>query len=65
MNTAASVENKKQHACKICEKVFKIKFDLFRHERIQSGEKPYSCDVCNKSFVQKSLLTKHKLTHSD
>ena len=51
-----------QHECNICEKVFNKPFDLARHMRIHTNEKPYECDVCEKRFRQSGTLRYHKRT---
>ena len=51
-----------QHECNICEKVFNKSFDLARHMRIHTNEKPYECDVCDKAFRQSGHLKRHKRT---
>ena len=53
------------HQCKTCQKCFGKKFNLERHIRIHTGEKPYQCFVCDKKFPRKETLDDHKATHSD
>ncbi|XP_067636677.1 zinc finger protein 699-like isoform X2 [Eurosta solidaginis] len=53
-----------QYPCDICGKHFKTTWDLNRHERSHSGEKPHKCDFCGKRFTQATSLREHMCTHT-
>ena len=50
----------KTHKCSHCEKGFRKKGDLVRHQRTHTGEKPYQCSQCNKCFANKGALDTHQ-----
>ncbi|XP_018401745.1 PREDICTED: zinc finger protein OZF-like [Cyphomyrmex costatus] len=47
------------HKCGTCNKEFKDKWHLRRHEKIHNGEKTFECEYCEKIFLQKGNLSKH------
>ncbi|XP_067635455.1 uncharacterized protein [Eurosta solidaginis] len=53
-----------QYPCDICGKHFKTTWDLNRHERSHSDEKPHKCDSCEKRFTQAATLREHMRTHT-
>ena len=42
----------KNHKCSLCTKAFLSEFDLIKHTRIHTKERPFICKVCNKSYSQ-------------
>ncbi|EEC15933.1 zinc finger protein, putative [Ixodes scapularis] len=50
--------------CSRCPYTSIYKFDVKRHERIHTGEKPFQCRFCNRAFAQSSNLISHRRTHT-
>ena len=45
--------------CRYCGRSFMAKYDLERHERVHSGERPFACSSCGKRFSRKDHLRLH------
>ena len=57
---------KKIHACDHpgCTKAFMSTFDLARHLRAHTGEKPYRCPQCAYAASRRDMITRHLRTHT-
>ncbi|PIO11615.1 hypothetical protein AB205_0079150 [Aquarana catesbeiana] len=47
-----------------CEKCFLQKEDLYKHQKIHTGERPFLCAECGKCFFHRSDLHRHQRTHT-
>ena len=57
------MKGKDDTKCSYCGKQISVKFNLEKHIRTHTGEKPYTCDICGKSFSDPSYFAGHKRTH--
>ncbi|KAF9920339.1 hypothetical protein FBU30_009849 [Linnemannia zychae] len=52
--------NKDKHPCPQCEIQFKSKYDMKRHLRIHTSDKPYLCSMCPLSFKRIEPRNEHQ-----
>ncbi|XP_045144896.1 zinc finger protein 212 isoform X1 [Echinops telfairi] len=58
-------KGKPKPSCLYCGKAFSWPSDVFRHERIHTGEQPFQCPQCSSTFRRHSELSEHQQTHED
>ncbi|XP_067634785.1 zinc finger protein 723-like [Eurosta solidaginis] len=54
----------KRHVCDICAARFPTLYELKKHNRYHTGERPFKCDYCDKRFVEGGACRRHMLTHT-
>ncbi|KAJ8664284.1 hypothetical protein QAD02_005946 [Eretmocerus hayati] len=54
-------EGKRPFPCDHCEKCFKTKQSLVRHNYVHSGEKPYPCNICGQRFGHPGSRRQHSM----
>lgn len=56
--------NGRRFVCSKCNKSFKHKQLLQRHQNVHSTKRPHSCDVCQQGFKSRANLLNHLSTHT-
>ncbi|XP_064092837.1 zinc finger and BTB domain-containing protein 14-like isoform X46 [Macrobrachium nipponense] len=62
-NEQKTTDIKKMHQCLLCVYSTNKKYNLQKHYRIHTGEKPFACSQCPYRSSQKSNVTAHMVTH--
>ncbi|CAO1425999.1 unnamed protein product [Diamesa serratosioi] len=55
--------NSEQFNCKTCDKQFKRKSSLRKHQYVHEGKFKYKCEDCDKEFIDKTKYVAHKNNH--
>ncbi|XP_068225141.1 zinc finger protein 813-like [Palaemon carinicauda] len=64
-NVNSNALARKRCTCSECGKTFSNKFNLTKHLRNYTGERPYKCNVCSKTFNVKNNLIRHLGIHTE
>ncbi|XP_047479447.1 uncharacterized protein LOC125032394 [Penaeus chinensis] len=54
----------KRFMCVLCCKKYTYRYELLKHARVHTKERPYSCDICSYAFAEKRTLMRHMLVHT-
>ena len=52
------------YQCEMCNKSFKSRSGLIRHQMLHRMNKSFFCHLCGKGFKRKSHLQRHEMTHN-
>lgn len=47
------------YVCKTCRRIFHKRYQMTRHVRTHTGEKPFICFICRLSFSRRDILLRH------
>ncbi|XP_014248023.1 zinc finger protein 250-like [Cimex lectularius] len=55
---------KRKYSCLKCNKTFKHRLLLLRHQLVHTEHRPHKCDLCEARFKTKTHLIHHKVVHT-
>jgi len=58
------VDKPRPYMCTVCEKQFRTKQSLSRHQQLHAGDQMYLCSQCQKQFASQHYLRIHMNGHS-
>ena len=61
---AAGNKDERRFSCPYCQQAFSRKYDMEKHSRKHTGDKPYKCGICGRQFVQVGSLAVHMRSHT-
>ncbi|CAI5768505.1 zinc finger protein 397-like isoform X1 [Podarcis lilfordi] len=53
------------HICTVCGRSFTRRSNLFRHQKLHTGQKSHWCAVCGQRFARKEKLVSHQKVHKE
>ncbi|KAI1284932.1 Transcription factor IIIA [Halotydeus destructor] len=62
-HSPSDVREKKSYVCAVCDKDFKMKYNLKMHMTTHTGEKFFGCDKCDLMFISRPKLRRHQKVH--
>ncbi|KAG0418226.1 hypothetical protein HPB47_005033 [Ixodes persulcatus] len=60
----ASEEHRPLHKCGFCSYATVSRWNLQKHERVHTGERPFVCSYCSRGFSDKCNLRRHERVHT-
>lgn len=49
------------YVCKTCRRAFTKRYQMIRHVRTHTGEKPFQCFICQQTFSRRDILLRHTM----
>ena len=57
-------QNSSRYTCDYCQKQFRDRYELVRHQRRHTGDFPFRCNDCAKGFMRHERYMTHLRWHS-